>query len=254
MAEPCMGVLLVVRSNLFPFAAKAVSALPAEISIPSSAPLPCLSKSFNAFTDIAFLPFLRNFVSSSAEIALCSIVFFILFATLFFVCSANSIKLSILLPALSVFFIPLGVAFNGILIFTFSFPKSLSDVSRLGNASNTSTMLSCANLSVLLCLIDSMINSAILSRKSNLTSTRIIARDSTFMPSPTTAILLSFPSILVAILADPLLLLPVSILTPALMLLFITTGMRITNSLSKLFPPLNSLSASLSISPTSISK
>ena len=29
---------------------------------------------------------------------------------------------------------------HGILIFTFSFPKSLSDVSRLGNASNTSTM------------------------------------------------------------------------------------------------------------------
>lgn len=110
MAEPCMGVLLVVRSNLFLFAAKAVSALPAEISIPSSAPLPCLSKSFNVFTDIAFLPFHKSFASFSAEIVLCSIVFFILFATLFFVCSVNSTKLNILLPALSVFFIPLGVA------------------------------------------------------------------------------------------------------------------------------------------------
>lgn len=240
MAEPCMGVLLVVRSNLFLFAARAAFALPAEISIPSSAPLPCLSKSFNVFTDIAFLPSHKSFASFSAEIVLCSLVFFILFATLFFVCSVNSTKLNILLPALSVFFIPLGVAFNGILIFTFSFPKSPSDVSRLGNASNTSTMLSCANLSVPLRLIDSMINSAILSKKSNLTSTRIIARVSTFMPNPTTAILLSFPSILDAILADQLLLLPVSILTPALMLLFITTGMRITNSLSKLFPPLNS--------------
>ena len=134
MAEPCIGVLLVVRSNLFLFAAKAVSALPAEISIPSSAPLPCLSESFNAFTDIAFLPYPKNSVSSYVEIVLCSIASFIPFATSFFVCSANSIRLNVLLPALSVFFILLGAAFNGILIFTFSFPKSLSVASRLGNA------------------------------------------------------------------------------------------------------------------------
>ena len=129
----CMGVLLVVRSNSFLFAAKAVSALPVVISILSSVLLPCLSKSSNLFIDIAFLPSLRSFASSFAEIALYSTAFFIPFAMSFFACSANSIKLSVSLLVSFAFSIPLVVASNGILTFTFSSLKSLSGVLLLGS-------------------------------------------------------------------------------------------------------------------------
>ena len=238
-----MGVLLVVRSNSFLFAAKAVSALPVVISILSSVLLPCLSKSSNLFIDIAFLPSLRSFASSFAEIALYSIAFFIPFAMSFFACSANSIKLSVSLLVSFAFSIPLVAAFNGILTSTSSSPKSLSGVLLLGNVLNTLTILFYAVPSVPLYSIASMTNLVLPSRKSNLLFIRIIVKASMFTLSPTTATLLLSLSILVAILADPLFLLPVLILTPALMLPFITTDTKIISSSSNLFPPLNLLNA-----------
>ena len=128
-----MGVLLVVRSNLFLFAAKVVFALPVVISIPFSALLLCLSKSFSVFTGTASSPSPKNFASSSAETVLYSTAFSIPSGTLFFVCSANSIKLSVSLQVSFAFSIPLVVASNGILIFTSSFLKSLSGVLLLGS-------------------------------------------------------------------------------------------------------------------------
>ena len=249
-----MGVLLVVRSNLFLFAAKVVFALPVVISIPFSALLLCLSKSFSVFTGTASSPSPKNFASSSAETVLYSTAFSIPSGTLFFVCSANSIKLSVSLLVSFAFSIPLVVAFNGILTSTSSSPKSLSGVLLLGNVLNTLTILFYAVPSVPLCSIASMTNLVLPSRKSNLLFIRIIVKASMFTLSPITVILLSSLNTLVAISADPSLPLHVSILTPALMLPFITTGTKITNSLSKPFLPLNLLNGSLSISLTNISK
>ena len=116
------------------------------------------------------------------------------------------------------------------------------------------TILFYAILSVLHSLIVSTPSSVPLSKKSNPLFIRITAKASMFTPSPITAILLSSLNTLVAISADPSSPLHVSILTPALMLPFITTGTKITNSLSKPFLPLNLLNGSLSISLTNISR
>ena len=145
-------------------------------------------------------------------------------------------------------------ASNGILTFTSSFLKSLSGALLLGSVLNTLTILFYAILSVLPCSIPSMTNLVPPSRKLNHLSIRIIATVSMSTPNPTPAILLSSLNTLVAISAGPSLPLHVSLLTPALMLPFITTGTKITNSLSKQFLPLNLLNALLSISPTNISK
>ena len=75
----------------------------------------------------------KNFVSSSTETVLYLTVFFILSAMSSLACSANSIKLSVLLPDSPVFSIPLTVVSSGILTFMFLYLKLPLGASPLGN-------------------------------------------------------------------------------------------------------------------------
>ena len=165
LAVPCTVVPIAASLNLSHSDATAVSALPAETSIPWNALLPCLLNLLMSSTATVFLLLMKIFVTFFLKTVLCSTASFTLLPVSSLVCSSKWTSLKIIHLVLLWYYILLAGIENGIPTSTVLYRKVVTVMMDSGVRSTTSIILICVMLSAQHCLMKWDADSDLLSKK-----------------------------------------------------------------------------------------
>ena len=165
LAVPCTVVPIAASLNLSHSDATAVSALPAETSIPWNALLPCLLNLLMSSTATVFLLLMKIFVTFFLKTVLCSTASFTLLPVSSHVCSSKWISLKTIHLVLLWSSILLAGIKNGIPISIVLYRKVVTVMMDSGVRSITLIILICVMLSAQHCLMKWDADSDLLSKK-----------------------------------------------------------------------------------------